>query len=617
MLKRTSVMMAVILMAVLILGSFSFPVQAATVVSSGKCGANLTWTLDADGVLAVSGTGNMTQYTYQTQVPWYNQRAAIKTVVIERGVTGIAPYSFFDCPNLARVSISSTVLSIGDSAFVSCTSLTELTLGSGVRTVGVSAFYDCSALETVTIPSSVTAIGYGAFSNCISLQEVYIPSVANWCSISFTGNLSNPLYYADHLYINGKLTTDVVIPSGVTKIPSFAFYGWNGITSIAIPNSVVEIGTSAFYMCDNLSSAQLGSGLQKIGAYAFKACGSLTQIAIPASISSIGAEAFLNSGLEEASYGGTKAQWDAISVGTGNAELVDLLWSMELFNIAGANVKMGDSLTMYFYVANSNVPGEDYYAVITKTYADGRADVVKTVDYSEWEAYGSSMKRFSFEGIAAKEMCDDLYVTVYSGDGTQVSNEWIDNVRTYAHRGLSGTSNAELKTALVDMLNYGAMAQNMFKYNTADLANSQLTAEQAALATDTVTYENKQVKGDKFAGGSLVLESQLILTMYYSGIDTSMYAVVSYTDSYGDPVEVTVPGSEFTSRGSLLGVSVTGLNIADGRQLVTCTIYDSNGNQVGSGADSVESVVARAIAAGNDEYLYIIKFVESAYQYLH
>jgi len=43
--------------------------NAATVTASGDCGENATWSLDSDGVLTVSGTGVMTDYT-SVATPW-------------------------------------------------------------------------------------------------------------------------------------------------------------------------------------------------------------------------------------------------------------------------------------------------------------------------------------------------------------------------------------------------------------------------------------------------------------------------------------------------------------------------------------------------------------------
>lgn len=94
---------------------------------SGTCGDNLTWTLDNNGTLTISGTGDMEDYSYSYDVPWYSPRLLIESVVIENGVTSI----------------------------------------------GSNAFYYCSSLTSVTIPDSVTSIGEYAFHNCINLKNVY------------------------------------------------------------------------------------------------------------------------------------------------------------------------------------------------------------------------------------------------------------------------------------------------------------------------------------------------------------------------------------------------------------------------------------------------------------
>ena len=80
---------AIILCTALAVTSF-----AATVVSSGKCGTNVTYTLDSDGLLTISGTGAMADYSSSSSVPWYSSRSSVKTVVIKYGVTSIGSDAF-------------------------------------------------------------------------------------------------------------------------------------------------------------------------------------------------------------------------------------------------------------------------------------------------------------------------------------------------------------------------------------------------------------------------------------------------------------------------------------------------------------------------------------------
>ena len=66
---------------------------------SGTCGDNLTWNLTGNGVLTISGTGAMSNYTSSSpsRAPWYSNRSSIKSVVIEEGVTSIGEYAFNGC----------------------------------------------------------------------------------------------------------------------------------------------------------------------------------------------------------------------------------------------------------------------------------------------------------------------------------------------------------------------------------------------------------------------------------------------------------------------------------------------------------------------------------------
>lgn len=118
-----------------------------------------------------------------------------------------------------------------------------------VTSIGGSAFYKCTSLTNVTIPDSVTSIGSDAFRGCSSLTSVYITDIAAWCNISFSNYDSNPLNYAGNLYLNNELVTDLIIPDGVTKIGSYAFYNCDSLTSVTIPDSVTSIGDKAFSIC--------------------------------------------------------------------------------------------------------------------------------------------------------------------------------------------------------------------------------------------------------------------------------------------------------------------------------------------------------------------------------
>ena len=144
---------------------------------------NLTWKLDADGTLTISGTGAMKNYdSKKNRNPVYNN-SNVKTVVIEDGVTSIGNYAFTYCVSLTSITIPDSVTSIGYYAFFYCKSLTSITIPDSVTSIGNYAFFYCRNLTSITIPDSVTSIGNDAFSNCRSLTSITIPD-----SVTSIGN---------------------------------------------------------------------------------------------------------------------------------------------------------------------------------------------------------------------------------------------------------------------------------------------------------------------------------------------------------------------------------------------------------------------------------------------
>ena len=189
---------------------------SAKAESSGTCGANLKWDLTDDGVLTISGEGEMTDYSFLSRSPWYDQ-------------------------NIKRIIIDDSVTTIGNYAFSDCSSLTSVTIPNSVTTIGYHAFSGCWSLTSVTIPNSVTTIAWDAFRGC-------------------------------------SLLTSVTIPNSVTTIGGYAFMGCGYLTSVTIPNSVTTIGYSAFSGCTRLQKVYIGDSVRRIGEYAFYNCISITQI---------------------------------------------------------------------------------------------------------------------------------------------------------------------------------------------------------------------------------------------------------------------------------------------------------------------------------------------------
>ena len=295
---------AVLLAAALLL-AMAAPVMADRFETWGKCGENLTWSIDNDMViLTISGTGEMYDWKRTDDLRWGGLDLCIQTVDIKTGVTSIGNWAFQEFTNLKSINIPDSVTRIGDYALAFCRNLQTINISEDNQNYMVVEGilfnsdattllrYPAGATATgYTIPDTVTSIGSGAFYGCGNLENISV-SNENQNFTVLDGVLFNRDATTLLSYPAGKTATEYTIPNGVTSIGNGAFYSCTNLVSVSIPNSVTSIGDNAFAECDRLTDVTIPDGVTSIGDGAFAKCDELTSVTIPNSVTSIGDGAF-------------------------------------------------------------------------------------------------------------------------------------------------------------------------------------------------------------------------------------------------------------------------------------------------------------------------------------
>lgn len=208
--------------------------------ASGKCGENASYKLSADGVLTISGTGEIKANAFLGNTD-------IVEVEIEEGIEFIEKNAFRYCPNMEFVSLPESLNAISEGAFSSCFSLYKVVIPKHVRDIERKAFIGCRKLSRVIFSASgpeeenkkglgklsfagtsimtldftglALRMGEGAFAYCDALRTV------NFGHINIKAISANA-------FLKDSYIEMVVIPESVERIDAGAFSGCESLTDL-------------------------------------------------------------------------------------------------------------------------------------------------------------------------------------------------------------------------------------------------------------------------------------------------------------------------------------------------------------------------------------------------
>lgn len=338
---NTRKFLAIVMVVAMCFSMFSTTAFATdSTIANGTAGEGVTWVLDSEGTLTISGEGEIVVDWYAP--PWEEYNDLIKTIVVEEGITEVPDSAFAYAENLVTVSVPSTVTHIGTIAFWSNYSLESINVAEENTTYkdidGVLFTEDEKTLVAYpanksgaeyTIPANVTTIEESAFSFNISLESLTIPD-----TVTALG---------EYTFESSELDT-IIVGNGITEIPRGCF-ARSSVKTVVISDLVKAINYAAFWTATELETLIIGSGVETIADDILRYTNSLSVV----------------------HYKGTQNTWDAISIDEDNEDLNN----KEIHFISG-EIKEGTESTC----ADGHTAG--YYCDDCEAYLTG--DVIEAVD---------------------------------------------------------------------------------------------------------------------------------------------------------------------------------------------------------------------------------------------
>lgn len=213
------------------------------------------------------------------------------TVSIPATVNRIGEEAFAGNTTIKKVYFKGAVEEIAYRAFAGCKELTEIEIPDSVVELGNGAFSDCTKLKTVTIGDSLKTLGIGVFAGSTSIEKINIKDGHNYYKI-----VDGCLYDKDvtklYFMIPVREKETYSMPSTVTDIAEYAFWGCNSVKNLSISNIIEEIPAYAFSNCKSLQAVNVPVSVRRIDVKAFENCVNLKNVWIHSSVNAIHDTAF-------------------------------------------------------------------------------------------------------------------------------------------------------------------------------------------------------------------------------------------------------------------------------------------------------------------------------------
>ena len=268
----------------------------------------------------------------------------------------------------------------------------------------------------------------------------------------------------------------------------------------------------------------------------------------------------------------------------------------QILKFASASLMLESSISIKFKVNPTYFTTAGYtdpYVVFTMA-----GEETKVSEYTIESGTGRYV--FQFSNLAPYLMNEDVSAVLYAKyDGVEyASAPQPYGIGTYCYNQLSKSTDAEFRTMLVDLLNYGAETQIYKNYKTDKLVNAALTDAQRAEGTQT-TRAFADLLNTEYAvidnptvtwkAAALLLDDAVIVRVKLAA-DNITGLTVKFTAA---GKTWSIPASDFIPTSGGYYVLFKGLNSTQMSEPIYITVYDGNTAVSNTLRYSIETYVAR------------------------
>lgn len=215
--------------------------HADSITTQGKCGDNAVYTVDAEGVMRISGNGKVHKFIAD---------AVVKRIIVEDGIEEIGQEGLAGFGEVTEIQLPASVKKVGEWAFRACKNLNKIVFSEGLEEMGKEVFFEDSALKEVELPDTLTKIGPQLFYYCENLKKVKLPK-----------NLKEIPW---GIFADCQNLEEIIWPENCKKIGANIFFEANRITSFTVPDSVEYLEEHMLSGADNLKTLVVGKGVTKV-----------------------------------------------------------------------------------------------------------------------------------------------------------------------------------------------------------------------------------------------------------------------------------------------------------------------------------------------------------------